>query len=223
MIVDKMNFNEVGEELLRFYDKNIERVITLLMHKNREYRRIILSKGEKRIDFKPISYENINQVYILPFSLGKKDFKKYGLSFYFIVKFYYQKKYWYAKIDCRHRKVEIYAYHFFQRYIERHLDGVGNVGIDIVRKYMIETVALTCIDKKEEIYEKSVYGTTSIGMCCGRYYDNINVWLTYIDKKTIKKVLKKKHMMEILIYSFQLDWMNLDMGYIRLHKCSIIA
>lgn len=195
MIVDTMNYNEVGKELLKYYSGNIGRITGLLLHKGKEYRRIVLAKGERRVDFKPLCYENDgNEVFIFPFSNGKKDFKKYGMSFYLVVRFFYRGQFWYAKFDGRYMDtVEIYNYHFFQRYIERHLKSDDKVGIDIVFRFIKETNAVTMSKKIDsDKYDNCAYGSTSIGMCLGQEFDNIRVWKTFIDKSTIEYGIKKK-------------------------------
>lgn len=195
MIVDTMTFKEVGDSLLKEYKEyHMDRIFRLLEHKRKNYRRVILANGEKRIKFNPFSYTyQTTEMFILPFSEGKKDFKKYDISYYVFARFFYRGQYWYAKFNCTTDIVDIYSQHFFLRYIERHLKSDNMVGIDVVSKFMYDTEAV-CLVKgiDSDKYENCIYGSTSIGMCFGQGFGNINVWKTYIDKETIEYGIKKK-------------------------------
>lgn len=195
MIVDTMTLKEVGNSLLKEYrEYHVKRIIGLLVHKHKAYRRTILANGEKRINFKPFSYTyQSTEIFIMPFSIGKKDFKKYSLSYYAVARFFYKGEYWYAKFNFSTNFIELYKQHFFQRYIERHLKSDDKVGIDIVCQFMIDTEAVAFIRYvKNEKHKNCIYGSTSIGMCLGECFGGINVWKTYIDKETIEYGIKKE-------------------------------
>ena len=75
MIVDTMNYSEVGAYLLSFAKSNFQRVQPLILHNNSKYRRKMLGSGERRVDFKPIRFESDGiEVYIFPYSLGKREY-----------------------------------------------------------------------------------------------------------------------------------------------------
>lgn len=198
MIVDTMNYSEVGAYLISFAKSNKGRISALLQHNNNKYKRKMLTSGERRVDFKSIKFKDDGmEVYIFPFSLGKRDYRKYGMCFYHVLRFFYQGQFWWAKLSHTYDYVEIYQYHFFERYIERHLHTDDRVCEDTVRDYFIQTDAVTMTkDIDSDKYSNCVYGTTPIGMCFGSTYKckggEMCVWKTYIDSRTIECGKKKE-------------------------------
>ena len=196
MIVDTMTMKEVGEAILKAVQRNLMKIASPMLRKDKLYRRIILKGGERRYDFKPLrSYADGITFYVCPFSLCKRDYKKYSLAFGLFAHFFYKGTNWYALLCDDNRTVNLYNQHFFKRYIERHLKDGSKVSIDTVRQYFKETDYLTnCKIKENPRHKNSVYGATNIGVCCGYHCGStkITVWLTYIDKDTLSRGDKKE-------------------------------
>lgn len=196
MIVDTMTMKEVGEAVLKAVQGNPMKIVSTILQKDKLYRRIILKGGERRYDFKPIRSEADGiTFYICPFSFGKRDYKKYGLSFGLFAHFFYKGTNWYALLCNYTTVVNLYNQHFFKRYIERHLKDGSKVTIDTVRQYFKETnYSANCQIKENPSHKDCVYGATNIGVCCGYHCGTkrITVWLTYIDKETLSRGDKKK-------------------------------
>lgn len=198
MIVDTMNYSEVGAYLLSFAKSNLQRVGALLKYNENKYKRAMLINGEKRVDFKPIKFESDEiEVFIFPYSLGKRDYKKYGMCYYYVLRFFFRGQFWWAKVSNSYDCVEIYQYHFFERYIERHLHTDDMVSASIVKDYFVKTNCVTATHRIDsDKYDNCCYGTTPIGMCLGSIYKckggDIKVWKTYINSNTIECGRKKE-------------------------------
>ena len=194
MIVDTMTIEELGDAVIKTVQANIFGITNVLFSKDKLYKRIIIKGGEKRYDFKPLRSEADGiTFYVCPYSNGKRDYKKYGLSFALFAHFFYKGTNWYALLCDNNTKVNLYQQHFFERYIERHLKDGSNVTIDTVRHYFKETDYLTnCRVTKNPKHPNCIYGATNIGVCCGYHCGRrITVWLTYIDKGTLTRGFKK--------------------------------
>jgi hypothetical protein len=190
MIVDTMTMEEVCSCVLKSVKANTDRISALIFHKQKDYRRIILNGNKDWYEFKPISFNADGLTYyICPTSKGKKEFKKHNVKIYVFIHFFYKGTNWYAQTLEKLTEVCLYCQHFFQRYIERHLKSDEPVTLAIVRQYFRETDGYVyCENRNNPKHKNCMYGTTSIGMCCGFMTKNYcNVWLTYIDKVTIEK------------------------------------
>lgn len=196
MIVDTMSMKDVGEAVLKTVQCNLMKIAIPMLKMNKKYRRIILKGGDKRIDFMPIRTEADGiTFYLCPYSLGKRDTKKYSLVFGLFAHFFYRGTNWYALLCDDNRTVNLYNQHFFKRYIMRHLKDGRKVSIDTVRHYFKETDYLTnCQIKQNPRHKNCIYGATNIGVCCGYYCGSkrITVWKTYIDQETLSKGDKKE-------------------------------
>lgn len=195
MIVDTMSIEEVGNAIIKAVQTNKKQIASATVPKDKLYRRTILKGGERRYDFKPIRTEADGiTFYVCTYSMGKKDYKKFGLMLCLFAHFYYQGTNWYAMLCSDYNTVAFYQQHFFERYIERHLKDGSKVSIDTVRHYFKETDYHTnCRAVRNPKYANCIYGATNIGVCCGRYCGrgNMIVWLTYIDQETLCRGEKK--------------------------------
>ena len=190
MIVDTMTMEEVCSYVLKSVKANMDRILTLIYHKQKDYRRIIFNGHKNWYEFKPITfYADGMTYYICPFSKGKKEFKKQNVKIFVFVHFYYKRTNWYAHSLENFNEIGLYCQHFFQRYVKRHLKSDEPVTIGTVIQYLKETDGYVyCSHKDNPLHKNCMYGTTSIGMCCGYITKNYcDVWLTYIDKETIEK------------------------------------
>ena len=190
MIVDTMTMEEVCSYVLKSVKSNVDRILALTFHKQKDYRRIILNGNKDWYEFKPITFNADGLTYyICPSSRGKKEFKRNNVIINVIVHFYYGGTNWYAYALEKFTEVGLYCQHFFKRYIERHLKSDEPVTIAIIRRYIKETDGYVyCENRENPRHKNCMYGTTKIGMCCGYITKNyFDVWLTYIDKETIEK------------------------------------
>lgn len=188
MIVDTMTLKEVGEAILKASQKSATKVERLLLRNDKRYRRVIIKGLKERYDFQPIPFTTDGIEFILcPFSKGKKDYKKYGIAYGLFAHVYYNGTNWYCMITWDFQKVLMYCNHFFERYIERHLQDDSTVSADIVRQYFKETDYLTnYCDIDNPNYMNCIYGATNIGVSCGeKVANNIFVYKTFIDLETI--------------------------------------
>ena len=195
MILDNMTLEEVGKGLLTTAQSSYPRFMGIMSHKEKEYRRIAIKSGQGRLDFKTINVQMENITFhICPYSFGKQDYKKFGLSFCLLASFKYQRKDMYCLISNYGTGLQIYTRHFFERYVERHLKDDSEVSINLVRKYFRETECVCMIESVErEGYDNSVYGGTNIGTCCGyKVCENVYVFKTYIDEETLSRGDKRK-------------------------------
>lgn len=94
MIVDTMSLLEVAAEL----QSDLKNEVSVKMKRilaDRKYWRTVLKYGnsKKTIYFNPLEIrtKRLNRFVVLPFSHGKKDFKKFGIAFTVILIFYYNK------------------------------------------------------------------------------------------------------------------------------------
>lgn len=166
-----------------------------MANKEKYYRKVIIKGLKERYDFQPIPITTDGIEFILcPYSKGKKDYKKYGMAYGLFAHVFYRGTNWYCMISWNYQTVMMYCYHFFERYIERHLGEEREVDVDIVRRYFKETDYLTHYsDINNPKYVNCIYGATNIGVCCGeKVSNNILVFKTYIDMETITKGEKKE-------------------------------
>lgn len=195
MIVDTMTLQEVGETILKASQKSIMIITKKMAAKERDYRRIIIKGQKERYDFQPIPFITDGiEFYICPYSKGKKDYKKYGMAYCLFAHVFYKSTNWYCMITWNFLSVMMYCNHFFERYIERHLQDDSEVNVDLVRRYYKETDYLTYFcDIDNPKYENCIYGSTNIGVCCGeKVSNNILVYKTFIDIETITIGDKRK-------------------------------
>ncbi len=195
MIVDTMSLQEVGETILKTAIKNIPRIKGMVRSKERTYKRIIYKGLKDMYDFQPLQFEadGINY-HLCPYSIGKSDYKKYGMLYTLFAHFYYNGTNWYCTITNNFKSVSIYCNHFFERYIERHLKDDSSVNPEIVRKFFNETDHLhynRLIENPK--HPNCIYSSSRIGVCCGyRVSKNILAFMTYIDKDTLTLGDKKE-------------------------------
>lgn len=195
MVIDTMSLHEVGEAILKASQKSIKRVMNTLVNKDKDYRKVIIKGLKDRYDFQPISFTTDGIEFILcPYSKGKKDYKKYGMAYGLFAHVFYRGTNWYCLITWDFQTVVIYCNHFFERYIERHLQNESEVNADIVRTYFKETDYITHYsDIDNPKYENCIYGATNIGVCCGEKVSNhILVYKTFIDMGTVTIGNKRK-------------------------------
>lgn len=195
MIVDTMTLQEVGEGILKASIKSKPTIKGMLNRKDRDYKRVIYKGLKDRYDFQPLSFTADGiEFHICPYSLGKKDYKKFGMMYCLFARVFYRGTNWYCNIADSFVGVNMYCNHFFERYIERHLKDDSKVGVDIVRRYFKNTAHLhyTCfIDNPK--YPNCIYSATKIGICCGRRVsEKVRCFLTYIDKETLSMGDKKQ-------------------------------
>ena len=195
MIVDTMSIEEVGNAVIKTAKANAERFASVVLPREKLYRRTILKGGDKRYDFKPLRSDADGVTfYVCPYCNGKRGFKKHGVMFGLFAHFFYQGTNWYALLCGNFDSVSLYQQHFFERYIERHIKDGSKVSIDMVRHYFKETDYLTnCRMIENPKHPNCVYGATNIGVCCGFHCGSsrITVWKTYIDKETLSRGDKK--------------------------------
>lgn len=194
MIVDTMSLNEVGEAILKASQKSMSKIVALLLNKDKAYRRVIIKEYKERYDFQKISFTTDGiEFNLCPYSEGKKDYKKYGISYFLIAHVFYKGTNWYCIIANHSQSVELYCNHFFERYVERHLKDDSEINVELVRKYFMEINKLTAIRRLEHPkYKDCIYGATNIGVCCGQMVSNqVMVLKTYIDKETLTLGEKK--------------------------------
>lgn len=195
MIVDSMTLQEVGEAILKTAKVNIPKIKGMIRRKDKDYRRIIFKGLKDRYDFKPLSFvaDGI-EFHICPYSLGKKDYKRYGLLHCVFAHIYYKGTNWYCTVSDSFSTIKMYCNHFFERYIERHLKDNSQVNVETVRRYLKETEYLHYIRFiNNPKHPNCIYSSTKIGVCCGRVVSkNILAFMTYIDKETLSLGEKKE-------------------------------
>lgn len=195
MVVDTMSLKEVGEAILKASQKSTSRIVSLLVNKDKEYRRVIIKGQKERYDFQKISFTIDGIEFILcPYSKGKKDYKKYGISYCLFAHVFYNGTNWYCMITSDFQRVVMYCNHFFERYVERHLKDDSKINVELVRKYFKE-IDCMAIGKHIEHphYKNCTYASTNIGVCCGEIVSNhVIVFKTYIDMETITKGEKRE-------------------------------
>ena len=194
MIVDTMSLQEVGETILKTATRNIPTVAKMILRKEKVYKRVIYRGLKERYDFQPLLFTDDGIEFIIcPFSLGKRDYKKYNMAIGLFAHVFYRGTNWYCLITWDYSRVQMYCNHFFERYIERHLKDNSQVNVETVRKYFKETDYLTLyrfVDNPK--YENCVYASTKIGVCCGQAISkNIVAYKTYIDMETLTQGDKK--------------------------------
>ena len=194
MIVDTMNFEEVGDAILKAARKSLPKIGRLLNAHRKAYMRIIRNSKKERYDFKPIpfKYDGID-FYIFAYSFGKQYAKRHQFPICLVAKVLYRNTIWYCLVSEEMNVAQLYQKHFFERYIERHLKTDCKVDIDIVRKYFKETNYVSTHKIFENpLHENCLYGATNIGICCGYHCEyKMAIWLTYIDKETLVLGAKK--------------------------------
>lgn len=193
MIVDSMTLQEVGEAILKAAVNNRTSILSLIHRKTKDYRRIIIKGLKDRYDFQPLSFtaDDID-FFICPFSLGKKDFKKFGMLYCLFAHIYYKGTNWYCNIVENYTRVNMYCNHFFERYIERHLKDDSTVNVNSVRRYFKEADHLHYwFPIENPRHPNCIYSATKNGLCCGfKVSDNIIALMTYLNNDTL--VLGKK-------------------------------
>lgn len=192
IILDTMSLTEVG---LIVYERSIgicEKISPLLNHKQKEYARIMIRKGNVKTYFKPITIENYDITFhLIPNCLGKADLKKYGARVLIAGEFRYKGDRFYSLLIGNCGQISIYTTHFLERYVERHLGDDSPINADTFIKYLMETDGV--IYGFDEGVDNKIQWATSIGNVCGCVlHPRVLFHKTFIDNSTIIKGKKKE-------------------------------
>lgn len=191
IVLDTMDLREVG---LVVYERSIEMYkeqLPKLVHKQKDYMKVMLRKGDVKTYFKPITIESADIIFhIIPSCLGKADIKKYGIRIMIVSEFRYQKQKFYSLMIGNLSQISLYTTHFIERYVERHLGDNSPINIDTFIKYLKETDGISYGFNK--CGENELQWVTEIGNSCGCVLDEkVLLHKTFIDKSTIIRGIKK--------------------------------
>lgn len=191
MILDNMTMEEVGKSLLRTTRENRERFYRLVDYRQNKYRRIVIKRKDRKLDFPPIHCEAERiDYYITPYYYDKRK----GMFCNIIASFKYQRHQYYC-VFCQNDTIAcIITTHFLERFAERHLKDDTSVSIFTLRLYL-KAIHFTWNPEIVEhpYYDNRIVAGTHIGVCCGyRISDKIYVLKTFIDQETINNGDKKR-------------------------------
>lgn len=145
MIVDNMNYREIGQEILSDWWQEASSVAFRLLG-NSEYRRAVLKKGQrdKLLFFKPkeITTGRGNRFIVVPFSNGKNNFKKEGLHMIVYLMFQYRNEKLIARIVNRFNTILFFKQHLLKRYFERFKREMHNLSLEYVTQFFKDNLLM---------------------------------------------------------------------------------
>lgn len=196
MIVDTMSLLEVAAEL----QSDLKNEVSVKMKRilaDRKYWRAVLKYGnsKKTIYFNPLEMrtKRLNRFVVLPFSHGKKDFKKFGIAFTVISIFYYNKYPYVAWFVNDLNEVAFFKKHFFDRYDERFLQSETLFSEDLVLNFFKGNMHVFTGPQYED-RSNNVMGVSNDGILLGEKLSPlITQYNTYISVDMLKGEQIEKH------------------------------
>lgn len=184
MYVETMTFEQIRKEICGCEDYLLRKTNNIL--NDSSYRRVCLNIGPeerrvfKRVDFK---YDGFT-FHIIPYTEGKRHYKKNGVCGIFFVSFMRGGRLWAASVKGMDYKVyAFYMPHFFDRYSER--NGMEYTStIDIMTLFFKNNHSYVWEDYECNGYDDSVFSTMGDGIGLGNRFGNRSdeyvVFKTYV-------------------------------------------
>ena len=196
MVVDTMSLLEVTAELQNDLKSEVSVKIKRILS-DRKYWRSVLKygRGKKTLYFKPLEIvtKRLNRFVVLPFSHGKKDFKKFGIAFAVISIFYYNRYPYVAWFVNDLNEVAFFKKHFFDRYDERFLQSETLFSEELVLNFFKGNMHVLTGPQYED-RSNNVMGVSNDGVLLGEKLDSVvTVYNTYIRVDMLKGKQVDKH------------------------------
>lgn len=182
MYVETMTLEQVKREIERC-DEYLHRKIWHI-GSDSSYRRACLKLGqeEKRyfntVDFKYGGFT----FHLIPYTGGKREFKRIGIQILSFVTFMREGKLWSATLMPKNKVLTVtdfYHPHFFTRYAER-LGIEYESTVELIGRYHRSNISWHWDDYYKEGYEDNIFITVSEGTCFGTKYEGYRLYMTFV-------------------------------------------
>lgn len=186
MILPKMTYteitNEIDKDLVALY-AYIEKALSVS-----KYRKIGM-KNTEPVHFKPIYWESNrhNKYFVIPCTNGKKDLKKYGMSFY--VWCYYKGKNGELNgvMIASSGAYCFYRNHLFMRYAERFFNDSTMETLDLMVEFATHNTFTVSRPFDTAVkYTNSYFGKVEDGIILGTMTNGYMVYNTFITEDMLK-------------------------------------
>lgn len=187
-----MSLLEVAAELLSDLKNEVSAKMKRVLV-DRKYWRTVLKYGNSKKQYIEIRTKQLNRFVVLPFSHGKKDFKKFGLAFTVISIFYYNKYPYVAWFVNDLSAVVFFKKHFFDCYDERFLQSETVFSEDLVLDFFKGNMHVFAGPQYED-RSNNVMGVSNDGILLGKKLSpSITQYNTYISVDMLKGEQIEKH------------------------------
>ena len=190
MVVETMTYKEIWSEINKDYKGIIQ---YKLQDADKILRKKVIasSSTQKIIRISPIRFKskstNLNHC-LIPYCLGKTDYKKNGMLF--VLYSYIYRKYGIYAFSLNGEKYEtlnVYTPHLFSRYRERFLDDSSLKMEEVMEEFFINNVVSPIEEINNEKYPDSFFSTVKDGVLLGvKQPDNILEFKTFLSSELLR-------------------------------------